>query len=53
LREQGNSMHDAVVEEAAVLRQRPILIITGVMFLAAIPLALAPGTEAESQVPSR
>jgi multidrug efflux pump len=49
LREQGKSMHDAIIE-AAVLRLRPILMTTGAMVLGAVPLALATGAGAESRV---
>jgi multidrug efflux pump len=49
LREQGKSMHDAIVE-AAVLRLRPILMTTGAMVLGAVPLALARGAGAESRM---
>lgn len=49
LREQGKSMHDAIIE-AAVLRLRPILMTTGAMVLGAIPLALATGAGAESRI---
>ncbi|HPT55563.1 MAG TPA: efflux RND transporter permease subunit [Casimicrobium sp.] len=48
LRDQGRSIHDAVVE-AAVLRLRPILMTTGAMVLGAIPLARAVGAGAESR----
>jgi multidrug efflux pump len=37
------------VEEAAVLRLRPILMTTGAMVLGALPLALAHGAGAESR----
>jgi multidrug efflux pump len=37
------------VEEAAVLRLRPILMTTGAMVLGALPLALATGAGAESR----
>ncbi|HZW11575.1 MAG TPA: efflux RND transporter permease subunit [Noviherbaspirillum sp.] len=49
LREQGRTMHEAVVE-AAVLRLRPILMTTGAMVLGAVPLALATGAGAESRI---
>ncbi|MFC7514364.1 efflux RND transporter permease subunit [Herbaspirillum sp. GCM10030257] len=49
LREEGKSMHDAIIE-AAVLRLRPILMTTGAMVLGAIPLALATGAGAESRI---
>jgi multidrug efflux pump len=48
LRQQGRSVHDAVVE-AAGLRLRPILMTTGAMVLGALPLALAEGAGAESR----
>ncbi len=44
----GKSVIDAV-EEAAVLRLRPILMTTGAMVLGALPLALATGAGAESR----
>jgi multidrug efflux pump len=44
----GKSVIDAV-EEAAVLRLRPILMTTGAMVLGAMPLALATGAGAESR----
>jgi multidrug efflux pump len=49
LREQGKSIHEAVVE-AAALRLRPILMTTGAMVLGAVPLALATGAGAESRI---
>ncbi|RJG06527.1 efflux RND transporter permease subunit [Noviherbaspirillum cavernae] len=49
LREQGKSMHEAIVE-AAELRLRPILMTTGAMVLGAMPLALATGAGAESRI---
>jgi multidrug efflux pump len=48
LRQQGRSIHDAVIE-AASLRLRPILMTTGAMVLGALPLALASGAGAESR----
>ncbi len=48
LRQQGHSIHDAVIE-AASLRLRPILMTTGAMVLGALPLALASGAGAESR----
>ncbi|MCA0241263.1 MAG: efflux RND transporter permease subunit [Proteobacteria bacterium] len=48
LRQQGRSVHDAVVE-AASLRLRPILMTTGAMVLGALPLALSSGAGAESR----
>jgi multidrug efflux pump len=48
LRQQGRSVHEAVVE-AASLRLRPILMTTGAMVLGALPLALASGAGAESR----
>jgi multidrug efflux pump len=44
----GKSVIEAV-EEAAVLRLRPILMTTGAMVLGALPLALATGAGAESR----
>ena len=38
LRQQGRSVMDAVVTEAASLRLRPILMTTGAMVLGAVPL---------------
>jgi multidrug efflux pump len=48
LREQGKSIHDAIIE-AATLRLRPILMTTGAMVLGSVPLALAHGAGAESR----
>jgi multidrug efflux pump len=49
LRDQGHDMM-AAVQEAAVLRLRPILMTTGAMVLGALPLALAHGAGAESRI---
>jgi multidrug efflux pump len=49
LRNQGHDMMTAV-QEAAVLRLRPILMTTGAMVLGALPLALAHGAGAESRI---
>ncbi len=49
LRDQGRDMTSAV-QEAAVLRLRPILMTTGAMVLGALPLALAAGAGAESRM---
>ncbi len=49
LRDQGRDMMTAV-QEAAVLRLRPILMTTGAMVLGALPLALASGAGAESRM---
>jgi multidrug efflux pump len=48
LRDKGLQLLDAV-EEAAVLRLRPILMTTGAMVLGALPLALSHGAGAESR----
>ncbi|BAQ16677.1 efflux RND transporter permease subunit [Methyloceanibacter caenitepidi] len=48
LRGQGQPMHEAVIE-AAALRLRPILMTTGAMVLGAVPLALATGAGAEGR----
>ena len=48
IQKQGKSVIEAV-EEAAVLRLRPILMTTGAMVLGAMPLALASGAGAESR----
>ncbi|MEX0582690.1 MAG: efflux RND transporter permease subunit [Sneathiella sp.] len=48
LQDEGRSIHDAVVE-AAALRLRPILMTTGAMVSGAIPLALAAGAGAQSR----
>jgi multidrug efflux pump len=45
LQDEGRSLHDAVVE-AAALRLRPILMTTGAMVSGAVPLALATGAGA-------
>jgi multidrug efflux pump len=49
LRGQGRLLFDAV-QEAAVLRLRPILMTTGAMVLGAVPLALSTGAGAESRM---
>jgi multidrug efflux pump len=49
LRERGMELFGAV-QEAAVLRLRPILMTTGAMVLGAVPLALATGAGAESRI---
>jgi multidrug efflux pump len=49
LRDQGRDMM-AAVQEAAVLRLRPILMTTGAMVLGALPLALAHGAGGESRI---
>lgn len=49
LRERGASLFDAV-QQASVLRLRPILMTTGAMVLGAVPLALATGAGAESRM---
>jgi multidrug efflux pump len=49
LRDKGQDMMTAV-QEAAVLRLRPILMTTGAMVLGALPLALAHGAGAESRI---
>lgn len=48
LRSQGQAMHEAVIESAA-LRLRPILMTTGAMVLGAVPLAVATGAGAEGR----
>jgi multidrug efflux pump len=48
-RDQGSDLI-AAVQEAAVLRLRPILMTTGAMVLGALPLALASGAGAESRI---
>ncbi len=48
LRQQGKTVQVAV-QEAAILRLRPILMTTGAMVLGALPLALATGAGAESR----
>jgi len=48
LRESGKDKFEAV-QEAAVLRLRPILMTTGAMVLGAIPLAIATGAGGESR----
>ncbi len=48
IQKQGKSVIEAV-EEAAVLRLRPILMTTGAMVLGAVPLAFASGAGAESR----
>jgi multidrug efflux pump len=48
LRDKGMGLLEAV-QEAAVLRLRPILMTTGAMVLGAVPLALANGAGAESR----
>ncbi|QJR10639.1 Multidrug resistance protein MexB [Usitatibacter rugosus] len=48
IQSQGKSVIEAV-EEAAVLRLRPILMTTGAMVLGAVPLAFATGAGAESR----
>ena len=48
LRDQGKPLMEAV-QEAAVLRLRPILMTTGAMVLGALPLALSHGAGAESR----
>jgi len=48
LRQEGKDVREAV-QEAAILRLRPILMTTGAMVLGALPLALASGAGAESR----
>lgn len=48
LRAAGKSIHDAVIE-AAALRLRPILMTSGAMIMGAIPLCFAHGAGAESR----
>jgi multidrug efflux pump len=48
LREQGAELFDAV-QQASVMRLRPILMTTGAMVLGAVPLALASGAGAEAR----
>jgi multidrug efflux pump len=48
IQEQGRTVKQAV-QDAAVLRLRPILMTTGAMVLGALPLALASGAGAESR----
>ena len=50
LREQGRSIHDALLE-AGPVRLRPILMTTVAMIAGMIPVALARGDGAESRVP--
>lgn len=50
LREQGNSLHDAI-NEGALTRLRPVLMTALVASLGFIPMALATGTGAEVQRP--
>jgi multidrug efflux pump len=49
LRERGAGLFEAV-QQASVLRLRPILMTTGAMVLGAVPLALASGAGAESRM---
>ena len=49
LRERGAGLFEAV-QQASVLRLRPILMTTGAMVLGAVPLALATGAGAESRM---
>jgi multidrug efflux pump len=49
LRERGEALFQAV-QDASVLRLRPILMTTGAMVLGAVPLALATGAGAESRM---